>query len=48
MKKTLKLDQSKLLGFKIQPKKAGEGVKALGAKVGGAKVGVIKSGVKPG
>ncbi len=41
MKKTLKLDQSKLLGFKIQPKKAGESVKALGAKVG-AKVGAIK------
>lgn len=42
MNKTLKLDQSKLLGFKIQMKKAGEGIKGLGAKIGGAKVGFIK------
>lgn len=42
MKIALKLDQSKLLGFRIQPKKVGEGVKALGAKIG-VKIGVTKS-----
>lgn len=43
MNKTLKLDQSKLLGFKIQTKKVGEGIKGLGAKIGAAKVGVVKA-----
>ena len=41
MKKTLKLDQSKLLGFKIQPKKADQGIVVLGAKIGG-KIGTRK------
>lgn len=40
MKKQVKLDQSKLLGFKIQPKQAGAGVKGIGAKVGISKVGM--------
>jgi hypothetical protein len=39
MKKTLKLDQSKLLGFKIQPKKAGQGIVVSGTKIG-SKVGL--------
>lgn len=39
MKKELKVDQSRLLGFRIQPKSIGGGVVALGAKVGG-KLGV--------
>lgn len=35
MKKQVKVDQSRLLGFRIQPKEVGGGVVALGAKVGG-------------
>lgn len=40
MKQEVKVDQSRLLGFRIQPKAIGGGVLALGAKVGG------KAGVK--
>lgn len=38
--KQVQLNQSRLLGFRIQPKPVGGGVAALGAKVGQAKVGV--------
>lgn len=41
MQEKIALDQSRLLGFRIQPKQIGGGVQALGAKVGG------KVGFKP-
>lgn len=39
MMKQVQLNQSRLLGFRIQPKGVGGGVGALGAKIG-AKVGL--------
>ena len=50
MSNLLKLDQSKLLGFKIQPKQAEQTSAKLGAKIGGkpiVKLGA-KIGIKPG
>lgn len=39
MTQQVKLDQSKLLGFRIQPKKLGAGVGAkIGAKIGNGKL----------
>lgn len=35
MTQQVKLDQSRLLGFRIQPKQVGSGVAGLGAKIGG-------------
>ena len=34
MKERFELDQSRLLGFRIQPKQVGGGVQALSAKIG--------------